>query len=76
MIVSNLPKRTKPSETKPAAVAAKTAAPRKAATQATRVPSDTIQMRAYQIFASRGYEHGHDVQDWLRAERQIQMPAQ
>jgi hypothetical protein len=32
---------------------------------------DTIRARAYQIFESRGYEHGHDVQDWLSAEHQI-----
>ncbi len=23
---------------------------------------------AYQFFVDRGYEHGHDAEDWLRAE--------
>ena len=24
---------------------------------------------AYQLFVERGYQHGHDQEDWLRAER-------
>ncbi|MDH5562870.1 MAG: DUF2934 domain-containing protein [Nitrospirota bacterium] len=27
--------------------------------------------RAYELFVQRGYEHGHDLEDWLEAERQI-----
>ena len=27
-----------------------------------------IENLAYQFFAERGYEHGHDQEDWLRAE--------
>ncbi len=30
-----------------------------------------IQKRAHQFFVERGREHGHDVEDWLRAEREI-----
>ena len=30
-----------------------------------------IALRAYQIFLERGCEHGHDVDDWLQAEREI-----
>jgi hypothetical protein len=30
-----------------------------------------ISERAFQIYESRGSEDGHDVQDWLHAERQI-----
>lgn len=30
-----------------------------------------IRQRAYEIFAERGYAHGHDEQDWLRAEREV-----
>jgi uncharacterized membrane protein len=30
-----------------------------------------IRERAFQIFEDRGSRHGHDVQDWFRAERQI-----
>ena len=27
-----------------------------------------IQRIAYQLFVERGYEHGHDAEDWYRAE--------
>lgn len=27
-----------------------------------------IERLAYQFFVERGYEHGHDQEDWLRAE--------
>jgi hypothetical protein len=27
-----------------------------------------IERLAYQYFVERGYEHGHDVEDWARAE--------
>ena len=27
-----------------------------------------ITQRAYQLFEQRGFEHGHDVEDWLQAE--------
>ena len=27
--------------------------------------------RAYQYFVERGFVHGHDVEDWLRAEAEI-----
>ncbi len=30
-----------------------------------------IKERAFEIFESRGSTHGDDMQDWLRAERQI-----
>jgi Protein of unknown function (DUF2934) len=30
-----------------------------------------IAARAYERFATRGYEHGHDVEDWLGAEREL-----
>ena len=29
---------------------------------------EQIQRLAYQFFVERGYEHGHDVEDWARAE--------
>ena len=32
---------------------------------------EIIRNRAYQFFEERGYEHGHDVDDWLRAEAEI-----
>ena len=30
-----------------------------------------IATRAYFLFLNRGGEHGHDVEDWLRAEAEI-----
>jgi hypothetical protein len=32
---------------------------------------DRIARRAYERFEERGREHGHDVEDWLEAEREI-----
>jgi hypothetical protein len=30
-----------------------------------------IANRAFEIYVSRGGEHGHDVRDWFEAERQL-----
>jgi len=30
-----------------------------------------IGKRAYELYVQRGQEHGHDIEDWLEAERQI-----
>ncbi len=30
-----------------------------------------IRLRAYEIFEARGRTHGHDLDDWLQAEREI-----
>lgn len=32
---------------------------------------DQIAQRAYERFIERGYQHGHDVEDWLHAEREL-----
>jgi hypothetical protein len=32
---------------------------------------DQIRRRAYEIYEERGREHGHDLDDWLRAEAEI-----
>ena len=32
---------------------------------------EIIRKRAYQLFKERGYEHGHDVDDWLQAEVEV-----
>ncbi len=34
-----------------------------------------ISVRAYELFEQRGREDGHDLDDWLRAESEITMPA-
>ena len=33
-------------------------------------PGD-VAIRAYEIYCDRGCEHGHDVDHWLEAERQL-----
>ena len=35
---------------------------------------EAIARRAYELFESRGCEHGHDFGDWLRAETEILRP--
>jgi hypothetical protein len=32
---------------------------------------DQIRQRAYELYEERGREDGHDVEDWLRAEKEI-----
>ena len=32
---------------------------------------ERIRLRAYELFEARGREHGHDLDDWLRAEAEI-----
>lgn len=32
---------------------------------------DAIASTAYELFLARGAEHGHDLDDWLQAEREL-----
>jgi Protein of unknown function (DUF2934) len=32
---------------------------------------ENVRERAYQLFLERGSEHGHHLEDWLRAEAEI-----
>jgi hypothetical protein len=32
---------------------------------------DEVARRAYEIFLSRGSDHGRDFEDWLQAEREV-----
>lgn len=32
---------------------------------------EIIRLRAYRLFENRGYEHGHDFEDWLQAEAEV-----
>jgi Protein of unknown function (DUF2934) len=36
-----------------------------------RIPREDIARRAYELYEARGGEPGHDVDDWLRAEREL-----
>jgi hypothetical protein len=39
------------------------------------VDNSEIAQRAYRRFEERGYEHGHDVEDWLEAEQELRQPS-
>lgn len=41
---------------------------RKVSGTRTASQAEEIQKLSYQFFVERGYEHGHDQEDWLRAE--------
>lgn len=36
-----------------------------------RIPEDRIRFRAYELFLERGESPGADLEDWLRAEREL-----
>lgn len=38
-------------------------------------PIDGVARRAYELFEARGAQHGHDVDDWLRAEHDLRADA-
>ena len=38
------------------------------------VDETDVAQRAYRRFEERGYQHGHDVDDWLQAERDARQP--
>jgi Protein of unknown function (DUF2934) len=35
------------------------------------ITKDDVAQRAYELFPARGRVEGHDVEDWLEAERQL-----
>jgi hypothetical protein len=41
------------------------------ATDAEREFYDRVRMRAYELFVARGGEYGHEIEDWLEAEREL-----
>ena len=36
-----------------------------------RPTQDQIRLRAYQIYLEHGFQDGHDIDDWLTAEREL-----
>lgn len=42
-----------------------------AALQATAPSRDDVARRAFELYCERGGQDGHDVQDWLQAEREL-----
>jgi Protein of unknown function (DUF2934) len=43
---------------------------------ATTTSAEAIACRAYELFLERGGEHGLDLDDWFRAERELYAPDQ
>jgi hypothetical protein len=37
--------------------------------------TDAIAARAFELFLARGAQHGHDLDDWLQAEREFAQAA-
>jgi Protein of unknown function (DUF2934) len=62
---------------KPRATAAKTNAPKVAATKTktakvmTMVSHEEIAMLAHRLWTERGQQHGRDAEDWFRAEQEL-----
>ena len=53
--------------------AKRTAKPRPAAAYTPTPAHGDIANRAYEIFLQRGAQHGQDFEDWLAAERELQI---
>ena len=45
--------------------------PKKTRAAKTTPTHEEIALRAYEIYLARGREDGHDVDDWLQAEREL-----
>lgn len=43
----------------------------KRTTTTPEVDQNAVASRAYMLFLERGGGHGHDVEDWLQAEREV-----
>ena len=47
---------------------------RNRANEGARVSETDIAARAFSYYCERGFQHGSDVEDWLRAERELMAP--
>lgn len=45
--------------------------PSRRAAQRRTITDTDIALRAYDLYLARGCEDGHDVEDWLQAEREL-----
>jgi hypothetical protein len=69
MIVSKVQKQ--PKSNKVVVAASQATAAKNATLPQVSASQDRIRERAFEIFEKRGNKPGNDMQDWLRAERQI-----
>ena len=60
----------KPKKTNAGAATAAEGAPESLSQPASVTDSD-VARRAYELYLARGSEHGHDVDDWTAAEREL-----
>lgn len=42
-----------------------------AGNQSVNLPDHDIARRAFELYCARGCQHGHDIDDWLQAEREL-----
>ena len=48
-----------------------TTVPRDRSNDSPRVSETDIAVRAFSYYCERGFQHGADLEDWLRAEREL-----
>jgi hypothetical protein len=58
-------------KSKKASAPASSRSTKKRTTAPARVTHDEVARRAYGLYLTRGRAHGHDVDDWLQAEREL-----
>ena len=46
-------------------------APKPPVSQQAAATDNDIARRAYELYLARGCQHGHDLEDWVRAEREL-----
>lgn len=51
-----------------------TALPRDRSNDSPRVSESDIAARVFSYYCERGFQHGADLEDWLRAERELTAP--
>jgi hypothetical protein len=42
-------------------------------TRSLEITDDTVRNRAHELYERRGSESGHELDDWLQAERELQL---
>lgn len=67
------PAATESTTTKETPAKAKASVSKQVATVTTRTLDlqEAIRLRAYEYFQQRGYQHGADFEDWIRAEKEV-----
>lgn len=50
-----------------------TNAPNSPEAAAPQISAEQIARRAYELFVARGRAEGHDLEDWLQAERELSL---